>query len=297
MLIGNYGEAIVAARLSPMCLVRPAAAGTDVGIDFYCETVDEEFPNLHFWMQVKAGGQCKPALSGQEAAFTFEGSHLDYWSRQPVPVFAALVPTGWPPLGEPDVFIVDVSSQLIAGGATKHEDTRLKSSERWGAGDSGSVRKFLEKSVPAAAAKLAVRMGVVGRIPEARQQFVHSYPVVPITRWKKQIENQIRVTAADSVLFSVLFEGEHDVSFLERMSRVVSAFAVDDHWENLAALGILQHVRGNYPEAIRLYGEVDKCFSRDPRTIEWRDKKPEFLPELLRAARASEPPPRFPSGW
>jgi hypothetical protein len=92
-LKGNYGASVLMARLSAECLVRQVAADTDVGIDLYCETVSEGQPFLHFWLQVRAGKQCKIESGGNNATCRFSRDELTYWSRQPVPVFAALVPT------------------------------------------------------------------------------------------------------------------------------------------------------------------------------------------------------------
>jgi len=52
-LKGNYAENLVAEWLSRVCLVRPVASGTDIGIDLYCESVVGNKPYHHFWVQVK----------------------------------------------------------------------------------------------------------------------------------------------------------------------------------------------------------------------------------------------------
>lgn len=114
-LKGNYGASVVMARLSGECLVRPVAVDTDVGVDLYCETVAGSQPFLHFWLQVKAGGQCERDATGNEASCRFSSDQLEYWARQPVPVFAALVPTDCPSRSEPDVYIVDVTTQILFG--------------------------------------------------------------------------------------------------------------------------------------------------------------------------------------
>ncbi|GAI83095.1 unnamed protein product [marine sediment metagenome] len=56
-ILGNYGSNLVAHTLSKICLVRPVAEGTDIGIDLYCETIEERQGFLHFWAQVKCGKQ------------------------------------------------------------------------------------------------------------------------------------------------------------------------------------------------------------------------------------------------
>ena len=114
-LKGNFGAAVVMARLSARCLVRPVAADTDVGVDLYCETVAEDGrPFLHFWIQVRAGEQCKVrGGDSHSTSCSFSRDHLNYWSRQPVPVFAALVPTDWPVRCEPTIYVVDITTQCL----------------------------------------------------------------------------------------------------------------------------------------------------------------------------------------
>src|SRR5262245_3085691 len=93
-LKGNFGANYVAAVFSTQCLVRPVAVDTDVGIDLYCETLTNGgIPFQHFWLQVKAGESIK--VRDGIASYRFDPKQLDYWSYQPVPVFAALVPTDW----------------------------------------------------------------------------------------------------------------------------------------------------------------------------------------------------------
>src|SRR5436190_24196044 len=111
-LKGNYAAAYVMSRLSSECLVRPVAADTDVGIDLYCETVEGSSPFLHFWMQIKSGDQCR-RLNNGGASCSFKREHLVYWSRQPVPVFAARVPTAWPVQKDPAVYIVNITDRLL----------------------------------------------------------------------------------------------------------------------------------------------------------------------------------------
>src|SRR5882724_10976920 len=105
-------------RLSGECLVRPVAVDTDVGVDLYCETVAERGPAerqpfLHFWLQVKTGEQCKLDSRGK-ASCPLKLDHLNYYRDQPVPVFAAMVPTTeWPVRTEPDIYVVDITTQII----------------------------------------------------------------------------------------------------------------------------------------------------------------------------------------
>ena len=136
-LKGNYGTSLVMSRLSGECLVRPVAADTDVGVDLYCETVAESGPAhrrpfLHFWLQVKTGEQCKVDSHGKTASCSLKLDHLDYYREQPVPVFAALVPTTkWPVRTEPDVYIVDITTQILAGDFPTEQESVILWSARY----------------------------------------------------------------------------------------------------------------------------------------------------------------------
>jgi len=202
-LKGNYGAALVASRLSGECLVRPVAADTDVGIDLYCETVAEGRPFLHFWLQVKAGDQCKVDPSCRSAKCPFDAEHLRYWFRQPVPVFAALVPTEWPVVEEPSIHIIDVTTQILENqNYLERQSITLESDYSWPVGDRSSVLDFLEQVVPATAARLQVRYGVVARIPQQTINYVHTTPSVPVLTFQEKILSQLRSTAAHAIMFS-----------------------------------------------------------------------------------------------
>ena len=69
-LKGNYGAAYVTARLSSSCLVRSVATDTDVGVDLYCESVqDDPNPCGQEWRDVR---RCKSAYV--QSAFIFGGT-------------------------------------------------------------------------------------------------------------------------------------------------------------------------------------------------------------------------------
>ena len=113
-LKGNEAAFRVAAWLAHSCLVRPVAEGTDVGIDLFCETVDQltQQPFLHFWVQVKAGRQVNVREGKATCSFTAE--HIEYWSRQPVPVYAFLVPEVDGCLEFSAVYVVSFTRKFLA---------------------------------------------------------------------------------------------------------------------------------------------------------------------------------------
>ncbi len=105
-LFASFAERYVASRLSRAdCLVR-TIEGIDVGVDLYCESVEDGYPFLHFWVQVKSGKQCERTPHG--AKCRLERKHLEYWERQPVPVFIALLPDA-ERYESQDVFLIAIS--------------------------------------------------------------------------------------------------------------------------------------------------------------------------------------------
>ncbi|PIV06107.1 MAG: hypothetical protein COS57_05170 [Syntrophobacterales bacterium CG03_land_8_20_14_0_80_58_14] len=297
-LKGNYGAAVVMARLSAKCLVRPVAADTDVGVDLYCETVDqkEQQPHLHFWVQVKAGNQCKKDPSSESARCSFKRSELEYWARQPVPVFAALVPTEWPPQSDPDIYIVDITTWSLFEDFSARKEPTLHSNYHWPAKNTESVKTFLTKVVPESTARLQISKGVIEASPVLTRQYVRSIPAVPVSRFKDKILNQIRTTATNSILFSYgqVDEQKDDIAFLHRLARIVAFFNEDHHWETYMARAISSHADQDYDGALALYNGAVDSIKGDSDVCD----QPEFqeqlkdIEHLENCVRNKQPPSR-----
>lgn len=293
-LKGNFGAALVMSRLSGECLVRPVAADTDVGVDLYCETVAEGQPFLHFWLQVKAGDQCRRDLSANIASCTFELDHLDYWARQPVPVFAALVPSGWPVLQEPDIYIIDITTQILTKNFLPTQQTvTLRSDDFWPAGDRTPVLEFLMRWVPNATARLQVSKGVVADSPTPTAQYVQTRPQVPALRFKDQIQYQLRRTASNAILFSLVTDEPtaEDAVFRRLLARIVEQFGDDPHWENFFSRAVSSHADEDYSNAVAMYGKARECIQADPNVREetsWQ-KQVQVIDRLEESARQHYP--------
>ena len=202
LLKGNHGAAHVMARLSQHCLVRPVAADTDIGIDLYCETVLDNQPFLHFWMQVKTGTQCLLDDKKNIASCSFSIDHLEYWSNQPVPVFAALVPAGWPVDQEPDIYIVDITSRLLMFNfGMGRLSITFPSEYHWPAKSSEQIKEFISTVVPFTTARLQISKGIIASEPTLKPKYEQKVPYTPVTKYKEKILHQIRRTAANSILF------------------------------------------------------------------------------------------------
>ncbi|HEV8486612.1 MAG TPA: DUF4365 domain-containing protein [Blastocatellia bacterium] len=252
-------------------LLRPRQ---DIGVDLYCETVADGRPFLHFWLQVKAGDQCKRDPSANTASCAFELEHLDYWARQPVPVFAALVPSGWPVLREPDIHIIDVTTQILTKRfPTTQQTVTLSSDYGWPAGDRGPVLEFLAQVVPDTTARLQLSKGVVADSPTPTSQYVRTRPRVPVLRFKDEIRYQLRRTATNAILFSLVGTEPtaEDAEFRRLLARIVEQFGEDPHWENFFSLAVSSHADEDYLNAVSMYEKARQCIQNDENV---RDKAP-----------------------
>jgi hypothetical protein len=304
-LKGNYGVAVIVEKLSAHCLVRQVTADTDIGVDLYCETVTSEGrPFLHFWLQVKTGAQCKKLSRKEIAAASFSKEHLAYWKRQPVPVFAILVPIiGWPPKqADLKIYIADITTHVLTEKLpkkTRSIRSKYVLSESPGAVSKGgqtsasvaSVADFLNKIVPAVTARLEVSNGVVAKVPTYTPEYIQHVPNVPVVEHKDKILEQVRCTAALSIIQlwrSRQFNDKNN-AFITTLAKVVKAFEGDPHWENPMALGLAYHFEGKFNDAILRYEMAKGCFQGDP------SKNPVFLkmvPEVEKAiahAHANKP--------
>ena len=293
-LKGNYGAALVMSRLSSECLVRPVAAETDVGVDLYCETVAEGRPFLHFWLQVKAGDQCRYDRTTNKTFCVFETDHLHYWAQQPVPVFAALVPSGWPVLQEPNIYIIDITAQILAKNLpTMQRAVTLWSDYWWPASDRVLVLDFLTQVVPDTTARLQVSKGIVADSPTPTPQYVRTRPCVPVLKFKEQIRYQLRRTAANSILFSFA-EGKpmaEDTDFRRLLARIVEQFGEDPHWENFFSRAVSSHADADYSNAVAMYEKARQCIRADPNVRDdtsWQDQV-RIIERLEERARCGYP--------
>jgi hypothetical protein len=274
----NFAESYVASRVSAGCLVRPVANGTDIGIDFYCETVEEGTPFLHFWVQVKSGDQCRTSKDGQHATCSFEARHLEYWGRQPVPVFAALVPTKWPVEEDPIIYVVDVTTRMLGWKRGMPVPKSLRSDYVWRPGHRNDVVRFLRDVVPVATARVRCKEGIVATAPTPTPSYENVAPAVPVTTYWREILQQIRRTAAFSINLLLALkvldsETEELGQFRHTLASILEQFPNDPHWESLMARAISYHADEEYEKAVDFYTRAIYSIQDDPNVsgkAKWR---------------------------
>ncbi len=179
-LRGNYAENIVAEWLSRACLVRSVTSGTDIGIDLYCESVLENRPFQHFWVQVKAIQQKDITTKNnvEVAKYKFDTTHLRYWSRQPIPVYAFLVPiNNWPPSNQERIYIIAITKEIILNGIPNKKYWTIKTRDTIELDSlDKDLSQFILDVIPVETSLLGYSKGVVYPIEQTETGQQHKFP-------------------------------------------------------------------------------------------------------------------------
>jgi hypothetical protein len=187
-LIGNAGEAFITYKLSRYCLVRPVSSGTDIGIDIFCETLssegDDEYPFLHFWVQAKstASIEIKPITHSQEK--------IEYWSRQPIPVFIfqTSVDEKLENEGKFRFKVTSISEKII----NKRANEQNKNDYEFEITSEDQLKEFIYVKLPEITSRLRLSEGVISVIPTLRKQYVKHLQFKNCHPFSKNILNTIR---------------------------------------------------------------------------------------------------------
>lgn len=180
-------------------------------------------------------------------------------------MFAALVPTPWPPGCDPDIYVIDITTWLVNNDLGRAKTLTLSSNFVWAATDRHAVRSFLDDAVPAATARrLCMMLGVVGTMPTASPAYSYLVPNVPVERHATKILGQIRTTAAFSIVLMAMDE-RSDRSLWRRLAHVLAAFRDDGHWETHAARACSHVAEGRRVEAVKAFRDAIRSIERDPK--------------------------------
>lgn len=256
-LKGNYAEALVAQWLSRSCLVRPVAEGTDIGVDLYCEAVVSETPYLHFWAQVKAiPSNCLSEEDGSTvASYRFQTRHLCYWERQPIPVYAFLVPVAdWPPSAIERIYGVRITEYLVRNDVPNSASVTIKTKDCFEASSLDSdLHQFISDIVPWDTSALLLRKGIVAPIPELRAQPESRFPTGIGFQYLEKTLNTIRDTAVHGLYHGLLLEHYQPSqrSLRKRFEEVAKIFEYDMHLYGLSMLVRAAHEDGDVETAKR----------------------------------------------
>lgn len=255
---GNFAEHVAASWLSRACLIRPVAEGTDIGIDLYCESIVEETPFLHFWTQVKAITSDNISDDEETAWYDFEIEHLQYWKKQPIPVYAFLVPvTTWPPTFPTRIYGVAISRFIVGHGIPDQQTVRIKSSGFFDLQNlDADLRQFITEVVPRDASILLIPKGIIAPIPDDREGLQTHFPAAIGFQYLHEILNSIRDTAAVSILNALMAErvSEEYKPVRKRFEEILLLYSDNLHELALSALVRAAHQDGDLDRA-RAYVE------------------------------------------
>jgi len=161
------------------------------------------------------------------------------------------------------------------------------------------VRHFLREAVPTTTARLQVSRGVVAASPTLTPRYVRTTPLVPVTRFKEVILDQVRTTAANSIIFS-LMTGEPDGvdrEFCRRLAGIVAQFDDGPNWENFMARALSHHADGDFESAEGMYVRARGSIEGDEHVRDdppWRARV-RLIEDLEARASARQPLPVFES--
>lgn len=282
-LKGSRAEFLVASCLSRRCYVRPVASGTDTGIDLYCEAVElaDGEPFLHFWVQVKSGSGIRHHNSG--AAFSFKCRDIEYWLRQPVPVYAFLVPEQTLTGAETKAYVVDLARQRHARRiadrmegrhkVTLHSDLDIDLGGR-------DLDRFLEEVLKPDYVLRAAQSGTHAFLPQLQASYLRGALVGICGPYAGHFVEQIR-RGASAVLRDLAREPAPTDEMKRQMAvcaEVLKPFTLagaredldrqdyrEWHYEDYVALGLWLHLSGKIPKGNKMLRRAIACVQNDEK--------------------------------
>lgn len=268
-ILGNYGTNLVAHSLSKICLVRPVAEGTDIGVDLYCETIEEGEGFLHFWAQVKCGTQIKIKKNGK-ASCRFKIDHLRYWNRQPVPVFAFYIRTDFPPESPEQIFVADISEYLMTSVIPEKKSKVIESHFKINPESDEWQEAFLSR-LKATTSLLKLREdGIVASIPELRPRYVMRYrSLTGVSNYAEKSLRTIRSTVSALVLDAALLKHyksvEPPMSYFEPLVRILRIFEQGRRPEIMKASSLWAAImEGDTEKAKHMVAAAIESINSDP---------------------------------
>jgi len=272
-IVGNFGSNLVAYTLSKICLVRPVAEGTDIGIDLYCETIEEGQGFLHFWAQVKCGTQIRIKKNGKVSC-KFKTDHLRYWNRQPVPVLAFYVNTNFPPETPEHIFIANISEHMIIHGVPDSKYKVIESQFKISPESDDWHNEFISR-LKATSSFVKLRDdGIVSSIPELNPDYVLKYQqLTGISGYAKKSLSTIRSTVSSLILDAALLKYYKGLNppknFFDPLISILKVFEVGKRPEIMKALALWAAIiEGDVKRAKNLVDIAIISINGDPNIVE-----------------------------
>lgn len=257
-ILGNRAEHLVSYLLSQFCLVRPVANGTDIGVDLFCEAISEDGHSAgHFWVQVKS--KAKPTRK-----IKLDRGHVDYWIRQPVPVFIFIICESQnSDASNFEIHSINLIEQLIKNSnfrgkfRTFHSDETMSSNSQ--------LEQFVRQTVPVTIARQKLTDGQIVPIKyNGVEGYVKKYATADSLKFIPKILKNIGRTS--SLLAREILNNDKEQAFnqkLDQLEMILEAFAEARNYDMPYTLGMLQQRAGKYDKAIVNYERARDLLSTD----------------------------------
>ena len=298
-LKGNWAEQYISARLAEKgCLVRHVPQGHDIGIDLYCETIEEKTPFLHFWCQIKTSNKWK----GDEETISFpiEEGEREYWIKQPVPVFVFLVPDLRDELTPTPIPFYICRTDFTSNEKKIESYRKVKSPS--------DLSDFLSIDLPYLYFCWELKEGKVSHLKTVRAEYTRFYPSFITQLYENKLLESLR---------STLWRLSHDTMFptpallenfkkgiledfearITRAEPYVKAYQTitdiqnysSGHYEVPCIMGLFNELRKEYEKALRYYEQSLSIINGDPNidttTGFWKTTKEEVQEHIERTKK------------
>jgi len=299
-LKGNWAEQYISTRLAERgCLVRHVPQGHDIGIDLYCETIEEHTPFLHFWCQIKTSNKWKGEK--ERIPFSPEKREKEYWIKQPVPVFVFLVPD------LRDESIRTFIPFYICRTDLREDKKKIYSYKK--IKSSSDLSDFLRKDLPLLYFLWELKEGKVSSLKTVKNEYTRFFPSF-ITQ---HFENNLLIS-----LRNTLWRLSHDIMFpnvesiekfrsgvldhteeerARRAEPYVKAYQIiteiqnysSEHYEVPCIMGLFSELKTKNKRALSYYEQSLSIIERDKiiDTSEgyWKNTKNEIQEHIKRTKR------------
>ncbi len=306
-LKGNWAEQYIAAELASQgCFVRHVTQGHDSGIDLYCESTKNGTPFLHFECQIKT----KKRWKGRKEAVSYkpEKQHIEYWLKQPVPVYIFLVPD-----------LRDKSNHRIPYYICRAFDSQNGVNKIYSFAKVDSVqdlKEFLNKHLSVDTLFWELKDGKVSPLktltPQRNVEFlpgsVHNYErkVFTTLRWTLwRLSSDIMFEGSKEIKYDMLNKSQLTTDEKERVNSAapyIEALKIlieskdDKHYEGYYIIGNYCELKKKYEESVQYYRkslaimEADKKINKSEN--QWRDLI-ETIKQAIKRVEAKIPKQRL----
>ena len=290
LLRGNWGEQHISERLSSCdCFVRHVPQGHDTGIDLYCETTSEDKqPFLHFWCQVKTSKTFKGKKSRITLNRQSKEMNVDYWLKQPIPVFIFRVP--------------DLRDENIPKGgmipfyifnAIDFRNNQEKINFSIKIEDPEDLKTFLNEDLLIQTFRWDLMRGRVSHLLISEPSYTIRFPKGQCLDFEEKLQQAFRWglrLLADDILDEKTFESVPRAKPYVKMLEVLASSIDDKHYETYELMGNYYQKAGDVKMALRNYkkslGILDS--DQDPEVSRQDIRWKEVFSRIEKAIKALE---------